>query len=85
MVPEYEEREAARFGLYRWVDWCALPRADRLAGIAHYRLHQLIELHEGEALADHMRVQTARQQAGQRVGPNAFLGGRPRGGPIGAR
>lgn len=85
IVTEYEEREAARFGLYRWIDWCALPRSERLMGLAHYRTSQLIELHEGEALSDHMKVQQARQQAGQRVGPNQFLGGRPRGGPIGAR
>jgi hypothetical protein len=51
-VPEYMEREAARFGLYRWQDWEALPLVERVRGIAHYRLNRLIEMHESEALAD---------------------------------
>jgi hypothetical protein len=52
-VPEYEEREAARFGLYRWRQWCRLGYWERVNGLVHYRLHRLIELHENDVLAEH--------------------------------
>lgn len=77
------EREAARFGLYRWIDWCQLSIAERVLGIAHYRVRNLIELHEGEAMSEH----TARMSAPKNrvtVGSGAFAGGRPYG-PAGRR
>lgn len=49
MVPEFEEREAARFGLCTWSEWSALPREERVHGVAHYRLRRLIDLHVAEA------------------------------------
>jgi hypothetical protein len=75
VVPEYVEREAARFGLYRWIDWCQLSITERLYGIAHYRLHALIEMHEGEAMNEHFKRQGARNR--NTVGAGTFAGGRP--------
>lgn len=45
MVPEYEEREAALFGLFNWTQWSALLHEERVQGVAHYRLHNLIDGH----------------------------------------
>lgn len=64
-VPEYEEREAARFGLYRWVDWERLPVAERVRGLAHYRMHHLIELHQADAQADRLEQE---RKANDRTG-----------------
>lgn len=83
-VPEYLEREAARFGLYTWRDWMMLPLVERVAGVAHYRMHNLIELHEGEAMNAHIEQQS-RRAGNRQVGGAGFMGGRPVGGPVGAR
>jgi hypothetical protein len=56
-IPEYIEREAARFGGYRWHEWEALPVAARNHGIAHYRAYRLIEMHESEAVSEGMERQ----------------------------
>lgn len=76
MVPEYIEREAARFGLYRWIDWCDLSINERTYGIAHYRLHGLIEMHEGDAMNAYFESQSNRGGKGT-VGAGSFAGGRP--------
>ena len=67
VVPEYEEREAARFGLYRWVDWVRLPLQERVQGIAHYRMHALIDLHSGDAHAEHAEREAAKHRRGPRI------------------
>lgn len=46
MVPEIEERDAAVFGRYTWMQWQKLPLEERAAGIAHYRIHYQITLHQ---------------------------------------
>lgn len=51
LLPEYEEREAARFGRYTWSTWCALPRDERVHGVAYYRVNLLIQIHVSEASA----------------------------------
>lgn len=50
-MPELEEREAAIFSGYTWKEWRDLPREERIAGIAHYRVHHLIELHTEDAIS----------------------------------
>jgi len=50
-VPEIEEREAAIFAGYTWRTWHELPREERTDGVAHYRLHRLISLHQDDAVA----------------------------------
>lgn len=76
-VPEYLEREAARFGLYTWQEWLALPLAERVYGVAHYRMHNLIELHEGEAMNAHIEERSQRATNRRSVGAGQFMGGRP--------
>jgi hypothetical protein len=76
VVPEYVEREAARFGFYRWIDWCQLSISERIYGIAHYRVHNLIELHEGDAMNTHYEQQSRRNGRGQ-TGAGTSIGGRP--------
>lgn len=55
MVHEYEEREAASFALIPWRDWCKQERGERAAGIAHFRLHRLIEAHVSDAVTTAMK------------------------------
>jgi hypothetical protein len=40
---EFEWREAARFALYRWEDFCRLDGEAQSAIVAHYRVHGQIE------------------------------------------
>lgn len=47
-LPEYEEREAARFNLYNWSEWLALPRAERVESVAYHRAHLLAMIHAEE-------------------------------------
>ena len=79
LIPEYEEREAARFGLYRWEDWSALPVEERVRGVAHFKMHSLISLHEGEALNQHIEAESKRNAARSGGDGARFMGGRPRG------
>ncbi len=53
LVPEFEEREAATAERYTWTDWQQLPYAERVDGVAHYRLHLLISLHRQDAADRH--------------------------------
>lgn len=46
-----EEREACLFNGYRWKDWLGLDRGDRAAGIAHYRVHRLVEMNGEDAVS----------------------------------
>ena len=59
LLPEYEEREAARFNGYRWTEWCALPRGERIHGVGYYRVHLLVGIHVDEKSAQEMRRQAA--------------------------
>ena len=55
-MPEIEEREAAIFCGYTWKEWLEFDLLDqegrwnRASGIAHYRLHYLIEQHVNDAI-----------------------------------
>jgi hypothetical protein len=57
LVNELEEREAALFGGYTWKQWqefdllSAEGRYQRASGIAHYRIHHLIENHTEDAVS----------------------------------
>jgi hypothetical protein len=50
-VPELEEREAAVYCCYNWNQWVELDYDERVASLAHYRLHLLIEAHINDAQA----------------------------------
>jgi hypothetical protein len=62
LVPEIEERDAALFGLYNWTAWSRLSVEQKAAGIAHYRLTNLMKAHIQEAQNHAANVQRA--QAG---------------------
>lgn len=51
LVPLYVEREAARFTLYNWSEWIDLDPMERAACVAHYRLHDMIEMHIQDAIS----------------------------------
>lgn len=44
-IPEYEEREAALFQGIAWPTWTRLSTYERTRMVAHYQLHNKIELH----------------------------------------
>lgn len=53
MVPEIEEREAAKFNGYTWRTWQDLPRRERVDNVAYFRLSRLIDLHREDAVYKH--------------------------------
>jgi hypothetical protein len=59
-VPEIEEREAALFCGYTWKEWQQFELTDpagrweRASGIAHYRMHSMIERHVDESISREM-------------------------------
>ncbi len=64
MVPEVEEREAAKFCGYNWREWRDLPRQERVIGFAHFRVHRLIEMNQQDARdKDSNRRMRQRQQS----------------------
>lgn len=63
LVPEMEEREAAIFNGYQWRKWRKLPHDERVTGVAHFRLHGLIEHHQQDAVARHSRDEERRRAA----------------------
>lgn len=50
LVAEFEEREAAVFCGTPWLEWNELDTRERAAGVAHYRIHYLIQLHTTDAV-----------------------------------
>ena len=64
LVPEFEEREAARFGHYTWVAWQQLTYEDRAFGVAHYRTHILVELHQNDAQSKELERRQRNAQQG---------------------
>ena len=49
VVPEVEEREAARFSGYTWKDWQELPTQERVDGVAYFRLRRAIDMNQQDA------------------------------------
>lgn len=49
-VPEFEEREAARYCALSWTDWTnKADWYDRAGAVAHYRTHLSVEAHLHDA------------------------------------
>lgn len=59
LVAEYEEREAAAHAAIPWMAWLAAPLQERAAGIAHYRLQYLIQMHGQDALQSDSELRQA--------------------------
>lgn len=51
-MPEYDQREAARFSLLTWDEFWAKPRRDQAIIVAYYYLHGLIEAHSDAAVEE---------------------------------
>lgn len=49
LVPEYEEREAARLCGYTWSDWQQLRRDEQVDGVAYFRIQHHIEMNIQDA------------------------------------
>ncbi len=49
LVPEVEERQAARFSGFNWKEWGKLPVADRVDCVAYNRIRRAIEANEEDA------------------------------------
>ncbi len=64
LVSEFEEREAARFGHYNWTAWQQLSYEDRAFGVAHYRMHYLVELHQNDAQSKELERRQKNAQQG---------------------
>ena len=63
VVPEVEEREAARFNGYNWKEWQELSRQERVDGVAYFRIRRFIEMHQQDAQDRDMERRTRRAQA----------------------
>jgi nicotinamide riboside transporter PnuC len=59
-MPEYEERQAARFGYYTWEEWQQLSHEEKARGIAHMRVEHQIELLGSDAVDDHIEKRRRR-------------------------
>jgi hypothetical protein len=62
VVPEYEEREAARFVGVSWETYVGWPREERARTVAQHRLSALIELNVGDAMRQEMERETRRRR-----------------------
>lgn len=60
LVPEVEERDAARFNGYSWKEWLELPRYDRVDGLAYFRLRRILEMNVEDAQVKDQKRQQRR-------------------------
>lgn len=51
VIAPVEEREASLANGYTWKEWLQLSRGERAEGIAHYRIHRIIEMHGEDAVS----------------------------------
>lgn len=58
LVPELEEREAAKFNGFNWRQWLSLPLHDRADGVACFRISKMIEYHHQKAIERETRRKT---------------------------
>lgn len=66
LVPEIEEREAARFSGYTWAQWELLDHHERVSGVAYFRARRTIEMHQSDAQEIEAKRQTAKAGKGKR-------------------
>lgn len=52
VIPEIDEREAAKYSGYTWREWLDLSRFERVDCFAAFTLHNLIDAHSHEAAQD---------------------------------
>lgn len=61
-VPEYEERETARWAGYTFMEWLRVPVGERTRTVAHRRMQFVIEEHVHEAQERDARLRSMRRQ-----------------------
>lgn len=66
LVPIFEEREAAHYARYNFLQWRTLTPLERAEGVAHYRLSTLVRLHQDDAVNAEME---RRQRRSKGQGP----------------
>ena len=68
LIPQFQAREAARFGGLTWQHYCALPPRERTNAVAHYWAARLYETHIADATAweQERRAITDRQRSARR-------------------
>ena len=49
LIPEIEEREAARFNGYPWSQWKELVRGEKVSGVAYFRIRRAIDMNRDDA------------------------------------
>lgn len=59
IVPEAEEREAAKHNGYTWRNWLELEHQERVDGVAWFRLTRLLELHSQEETSRYIESRRA--------------------------
>lgn len=63
LVPLFEEREAAVYAHYSWMQWRELDPEERATVVAQYRMHAVIAQHQNDAVSLAMERRRARQQS----------------------
>ena len=62
LVPELEERDAARWCGYDWPAWGALAYDERARAVAYYRLSLVIDMHREDAKERELKRRTRRKK-----------------------
>lgn len=62
LLPEIDEREAAQFAHYTWMEWGELDYDERVRTVAHHRLHHLISLHQQDAINQEQKRHAEQEQ-----------------------
>lgn len=57
----FEEWEAMRFAGYNERAWLELEPDERAIAVAHYRLHDLVEMHKEDALAERVKRESEKR------------------------
>ena len=55
LIPEIEEREAARFNGYSWSQWQGLVRGEKVSGVAYCRIRRAIDMNRDDAQEKYMK------------------------------
>lgn len=50
LVSDYEARDAAKFNLYNWTDWCSISSEERAICVAFFRISNAVEEHVQDAI-----------------------------------
>lgn len=59
----YEMREAARFSLYRWDEFLALPSEEQAGVVAYYRVYNKLQALIGQHQEQQMKIAEVKSRA----------------------